>query len=119
MVNLDALTKAQSICNSKNVEEKKNFPQLTKSLFWDCDTSKLDFDIDKKLVLERVFSRGFESDEREVCRYYGINTIKKIVTQITYLDKKTLNYLSVLLGIPERRFKCYKKTLSANPFGMF
>jgi hypothetical protein len=94
-------------------------PKLTPSLFWDCDISKIDFDLDRKLVLERVFSRGLESDEREVCRYYGINAIKEAVVNINYFDKKTLNYLSVMLDIPKRSFKCYKKTLSAKTFGTF
>jgi hypothetical protein len=99
------------------VTEKKDLPVLSPSLFWDCDTTKLDFTADRQFILARVFSRGLESDEREVCRYYGIDEIKATVVNISYLDKKALNYLSLMMGIPEKEFKCYKKTRSAKNFG--
>jgi hypothetical protein len=94
-------------------------PSLSKALFWDCDRDKLDYDTNKRFILERVFTRGLESDELEVFRYYGVKVIKTEVTKINYLDKRTLNYLSFILKIPPRRFKCYKKSVSQNPFGMF
>jgi hypothetical protein len=36
----------------------------------------LDPNIDRKLILERVFTRGTENDEREIFNYYGKETIK-------------------------------------------
>jgi hypothetical protein len=73
---------------------------------------------DRNLVLERVFTRGTENDEREVFRYYGKELIKNSVPNIKYLDKKTLNYLSIILNIPKETFKCYKRSLSETPFGI-
>jgi hypothetical protein len=96
-----------------------NIPALSKDLFWDCNINLLDYNDDKCFILERVFTRGTENDEKEVFEYYGIETIKKTVLNIKYLDKKTLNYLSIILNIPERSFRCYEKSLSIKPFGMF
>jgi len=92
--------------------------RLSKRLFWDCDAGRLDPDADKRLILERVFTLGTEADEREVFGYYGRALIAQTVTGIKYLDKKSLNYLSAVLGIPKESFKCFKKALSESPFGI-
>ena len=78
----------------------------------------LDPDVDRMLILERVFTRGTENDEKKVFDYYGINIIKETILNIKYIDKKTLNYLSIILSVPKENFKCYKKSLSENPFGI-
>jgi len=92
--------------------------KLSKHLFWDYDVNRLDPDADKLLILERVFTRGTENDEKAVFGYYGGDCIKQAVPNIKYLDKKSLNYLSVILNIPKENFKCCKKALSASPFGI-
>jgi hypothetical protein len=93
-------------------------PKLSKHLFWDCNISTLDPNIDRKLILERVFSRGTENDEREVFNYYGKDVIKETVQNIKYLDKKTLNYLSIVLDVPKENFGCYKRALLEDPYGI-
>ena len=93
--------------------------KLSDYLFWDYNTSLLDPNVDRYLILERVFSRGTENDEREVLKYYGTDLIKKSILDIKYLDKKTLNYLSIVFSIPKEKFKCYRHSLSENPFGIF
>jgi hypothetical protein len=105
--------------NIRGAFMESKLPNLSKDLFWDCNTNSLDYDNNKQFILERVFTRGSENDEKEVFKYYGINTIKETVLNIKYLDRKTLNYLSVILDIPQRSFRCYEKSLSVNPFGMF
>ncbi len=101
-----------------NLMETNILSKLSKHLFWDCNIDRLDPNIDKKLILERVFSRGTENDEREVLNYYGRDTIKDTVLDIKYFDKKTLNYLSIVLNVPKENFRCYKRSLSENPFGI-
>ena len=93
-------------------------PQLSPYLFWDYHRDRINLDTDRKLILERVFSRGTENDERLVYRYYGKEEIKRTVVEIKYFDIKVLNYLSVILDIPRENFKCYEKSLSPNPFGI-
>jgi hypothetical protein len=93
--------------------------KLSKYLFWDSNISILDPAADRSLILERVFSRGTENDEKEVFNYYGKNAIKETVLNIKYLDKKTLNYLSIILGVSKDEFRCYKKSLLESPYGIF
>jgi hypothetical protein len=93
--------------------------KLSKYLFWDYNIDTLDPNIDRNLILERVFSRGTENDEKEVFNYYGRNVIKETVLNIKFFDKKTLNYLSIIFDVPKEDFRCYKRTLSENPYGIF
>jgi len=101
-----------------NMEKGIFLSKLSKHLFWDYNIDTLNPNNDINLVLERVFTQGTESDEKEIFRYYNINEIKESVTNIKYFDRKTLNYLSVVFNIPKEEFKCYKKSLSQTPFGI-
>ena len=100
------------------MENDNILTKLSQYLFWDCDITILDPNIDKKMILERVFSRGTEKDEKEVFRFYGKEVIKNTVFEIKYLDKKTLNYLSFVLNVSKENFKCYEKSLLESPFGI-
>jgi hypothetical protein len=91
---------------------------LSHYLFWDCNVDMLDPDVDVKLILERVFTRGSENDEKEIFSYYGKETIKNTILEINYLDRKTLNYLSIIFDISKEQFRCYRKSLSESPFGI-
>jgi hypothetical protein len=93
--------------------------RLSKYLFWDYNPNTLDPDGDKSLILERVFTRGTEQDEKEAFKYYGKDLLKSAVLDIKYLDKKTLNYLSIILDVSKENFKCYKQSLSENLYGIF
>ena len=100
------------------MEDNDLLLKLSKYLFWDYNVNTLDPNIDKNLILERVFTRGTENDEKEIFNYYGKELIKDAVLNIKYLDKKTLNYLSIVFDISKESFKCYKKTPSETPFGI-
>jgi hypothetical protein len=93
-------------------------PQFSPVLFWDVNAENINYEKEIAFVLERVFERGIERDEEEAVRYYGIKKIKNAALKIRYLNKPTLAYLSAVLNVPKRRFKCYKKTQSVNPFGI-
>ena len=100
------------------MEKANPLERLSRYLFWDCNVTMLDPNSDKKMIVERVFTRGTENDEREIFNYYGKETIKKIVLDIHYFDKKTLNYLSIVFNVPKEHFKCYRKSLLESPFGI-
>ncbi|GHV89107.1 hypothetical protein AGMMS50267_14670 [Spirochaetia bacterium] len=63
----------------KNNKEK---PVFSPVLFWDINVRKINYDKEIEFVLERVFDKGIENDEREAVRYYGINKIKKTALKI-------------------------------------
>ena len=82
-------------------------PIFSHQCFWDMDYTKLDFINNRNFIIERVVSRGGSKDEVELFRYYGWEVIKEEVVKIKYLNKKILNYLSVLFGIKKQEFRCY------------
>jgi len=86
--------------------------QLPSHLFWDIDISNADDYLMKRLIIERSFSMGDFDEIRKVINYYGIEVIKQEIILAGYLDKKTLNWLSIFLKIPKKNFKCYSRIQS-------
>jgi hypothetical protein len=84
-------------------------PDFNKYIFWDIDYEKINFEKQKLFVIERVLVMGDETDERKLFNYYKIRDIKKAAKKSTLLNDMTISYLSVILNIPEEKFKCYGK----------
>ena len=90
------------------MENKKcSIPQFSSHCFWDQDYTKLDFESDRNYIIARVVSMGSSDDQKELFRYYGWDIIKEEVLEIKYLNKKILNWLSVLFGIDKKAFRCF------------
>jgi hypothetical protein len=85
--------------------------RLRKSLFWDVPSHSLDLERNRRLILERVFSRGNIEEFRSVNQYYTRDEIRESVKKIGYLDNKTLHFISKIYQIKSADFKCYKKNL--------
>ncbi len=85
---------------------------LNKNLFWDVDINTLDFEKHARFIIQRVLLKGDLPDWHELKRIYGIERIKNESLQIRYLDKKTLNLLSLIFNIPKEKFRCYNTKLS-------
>ena len=85
---------------------------LSESLFWDIDVHQIDEQKNKKIIIERVFTRGDIPDIRTIIQLYGLDTIKQEIVKAGFLDKKTLKWASDFLDIPVTKFKCYIKKQS-------
>ena len=83
--------------------------QLAPQYFWDVDRDKLDDRRAMRLIIERVVSLGTIAEINLVIHYYGIETVKKVLCRITYLDPKTLHFVSKIFRLPKKRFACYTK----------
>ncbi len=81
--------------------------ELSKTLFWDTDINKVDYDKNARHIIERVLQRGMLSDWFEIKNYYGLERIKVEILQIRYLDKLSLNFCSKYFQISKEQFKCY------------
>jgi hypothetical protein len=46
-------------------------PEFSPALFWDIHIENIDYEKETAFVLERVFERGIENDEKEAVRYYN------------------------------------------------
>jgi len=86
--------------------------QFSPHLFWDTNLDKLDVKRDKIYIIERVMNYGLEKDEILLYKLYSTGTIKRIITKLDTLNKRTIAYLSMIFNLKETKFKCFGKTPS-------
>ena len=67
---------------------------LRKSLFWDVPMEKLNLNTNKRLIIERVFSRGNMPELKQVLNYYPEKVLVDQLKSIKSFDKKTQNFIS-------------------------
>ncbi len=94
------------------MQETIKIENFSQHLFWDIDRDKFNFEKNKRLIIERVFTRGEIADIKKLIIHYGLNTIKQEIVKAGFLDKKTLNWASLFLDIPKTNFRCYTKIQS-------
>lgn len=56
---------------------------LRKSLFWDTDISRIDWEKQYKAVIKRVYERGNETEKKEIIRFYGSQKVNMVLNSIT------------------------------------
>ena len=54
-----------------------NLSVIRKSLFWDTDINKINWEKQYKAVIHRVFERGNEEERLEIKRFYGDTKVTK------------------------------------------
>ena len=88
-------------------KEPKLLPQFSSRCFWDQDYTKLDFENNRNYIIARVVSSGSTNDQKELFKFYGWDIIRDEVVKIKYLNKKILNWLSLLFEIDKKFFRSY------------
>jgi hypothetical protein len=81
--------------------------EFSPSLFWDVDRRKLSITDHAGFIIQRVCMLGNIGDYKLLVKNYGLEKIKSELLQARYLDKKTLNYFSIIFDIPKEKFRCY------------
>lgn len=64
--------------NRNKTAQKPDLSKIRKILFWDTDISKIDWQKQKKAVIQRIFERGNEIEKEEIIRFYGIEAINDV-----------------------------------------
>ena len=77
------------------------------NLFWDADPAQLDFDANRRYVIERVLNRGTMSDLTTAFAYYGREVIVDVARNLRALEPKALSFISCIADIPREKFRCY------------
>jgi hypothetical protein len=88
---------------------------LNPKYFWDVDPGRLDADVSKRLIIDRVFTLGTAKEIIVVLNYYGEKEVGEVLKKQNYIDPKTLNFVSRLFNIPLKAFKCYSRQQSNRP----
>ena len=81
--------------------------QNHKHLFWDTNLNEIDAVMHARFIIERVVTRGNLSDWQWMHQLYQREIIIQKIQDIRFLDKKTLQFLSVIYEIPKEKFRCY------------
>jgi hypothetical protein len=81
---------------------------FSSTIFWDVNPATLDPEAHKHFIIERIAQRGLWADWQECLRLYGRETVKNVLLQARFLDKKTLSYCSFIFDVPKEEFRCYQ-----------
>lgn len=71
--------------------QSQNFPNISKSLLWEYNIDKFDFNKSYKIVIERILERGTMEEWKEMYNYYSIQKILETIewsSQLQERDKK-------------------------------
>lgn len=83
--------------------------QINPRYFWDVNISDLDEKKSKRLIIERIINLGKLDEIKLVISQYGKDEVIRTICNLNYLDPKTLNFFSLLFGVPKKKFICYKR----------
>jgi hypothetical protein len=88
--------------------EQVAFPlNLPRGLFWDLPAS---VDLDPRthgaLIIARVVELGRMEDWRKILRYYGAETMKRVVTSARDLSPQTVALCCAAFDLTPQEFRC-------------
>jgi hypothetical protein len=81
--------------------------KVRKSLFWEYDIEKINWQQMKILVVQRVIERGRIDDFYAILNLYGLETVKETIQLIPYLNDKDLAFVCSVFELKKENFKCY------------
>ena len=82
------------------------------NLFWDADPSDLDFDRNRRYVVQRVLERGTVNDLRVVFHLYGLSQVIATAKSLRTLEPKALSFIACVANEPREHFRCYTQKQS-------
>lgn len=81
--------------------------KLNPRYFWDVDLTGSNEASSRRLIIERVFSYGDLQEMHHVLRFYGKKIVVDVLSNLSYIDPKTLNFIAKLFNKPREEFRCY------------
>ncbi len=98
--------------NSRDFIKSKLKPRY----FWDVNPEIMKEDSAFRLIIERVFTRGDIHEMNETLRFYGKKKVTDVLSNLNYLDPKTLNFIAKFFNKPIIEFRCYQRKQSGPQF---
>lgn len=59
-----------------------DFSRIRRGLFWDTDFNNIDWQAQRRAVIERILERGNDEEKAEIKRFYGESTVQEIADKI-------------------------------------
>jgi hypothetical protein len=97
-----------------NFGKYKEHPEakINRSLLWEYDLSKFDYQQMSAIVVQRVVERGWPDDWYAALNMYGEEGMKTIIKGLPYLNDKDMYFVSLIFQIPLSEMKCYERKQS-------
>lgn len=99
----------------------KRIDEMTKlllsPLFWDVNKSKLRPDLNQQFIICRVMDRGDIEAVKTVMHYYDKATIKDVLTNAGFIEKKTITFFANYFDLSTTDFKAWNSD-STTPWNL-
>lgn len=96
----------------------KPHPVLARRIFWDVDFDKLDYEMDARLIIERVFAWGDVPDLRSLRRHYGDDRILEVLLVSDNMPSLPLHLAAAVFGREVSEFESAAKAEGRDPYKM-
>ena len=88
----------------------KSTPHISKQTFWDVNVSDNDFKNSGEWIVTRVFDRGTLDEVLSIIKYYGFDSVKKILqTTAENLPSHSILLARAIFKLKYSDFKCSEK----------
>lgn len=107
--------------NHKTIESAEPNPtpsaaKLSDRMFWDTSTSNIHWFEHRHFIVQRVMRYGRLEDWRLIKQWYGPDILREIVVSLNNLDAISVAFLSLVLNIDKKAFRCYTEKQSRQSF---
>ncbi|MFP9100485.1 transcriptional regulator [Flavobacterium sp. RHBU_24] len=82
LVMLQAYYDIERIKKKNAAAHTPDLSRLRKSLFWDTDIAKIDWQRQGPAVIRRIFERGNLTEKKELLRFYGNEKVRQTITKL-------------------------------------
>jgi hypothetical protein len=79
---------------------------LRKSLLWEYNFEKIDWQRMRNIIVQRVIERGRPDDFYAILNKYSLEGVKQGIRQIPYLNKKDLSFVCTIFELNKNELKC-------------
>ena len=80
---------------------------FSENLFWDAAAENLDFERNRRYVVQRVLERGTVDDIVSVFHMYGIPNVVATAKTLRSLAPRALSFIACVANEPRENFRCY------------
>jgi hypothetical protein len=90
--------------------KEKDIKSISKSLLWEYDLARFDWEDMKIIVMQRVIERGWFDDFYAAIQLYGgIDNVREIIKDIPVLSAKDMNFVCTIFNLKKEELKCYTR----------
>jgi len=86
--------------------------QIRRTLLWEYDLDRFNWDNMRTLVVQRVVERGRMDDFYAILNLYGLKGVQDAIKQISYLNPKDISFVCSVFNLKKEDLKCFTKQQS-------